>query len=651
MTFSDKLIKKIRQINDGSKNSLDLADKLIKFRSLELDVNNEDNNSKLSEWVDDFFENIDAILSDTEPSTNPDIAGVLYSLADAIFSLQQNHLNDHITTKSIQYYLKAGDVLNKVNYFETALDYYNAAIHLAEKINDTALISTISNSIDKLEIKHRSSILTNVSKSYGAQLEEDKSGLPQWKLYRQKLYDIRDEIFKIHNDPKSDIRSTLKILSENYIKFLDLIFNNCKNMLADVLLKVPASPPGEIAILALGSIGHEVSQPYSDVEYTVLTDFDIEKNVYFDSLIKLLQFSVQSIGETQAERIPFKFPSGFHFDTGANPLAQGELIGPPAKVVNNLLKSGIMKYNVSCPSSLINATFICGNKGLFKAYRSLVIERLCASKSISSSPDADNERPICGLAINQIIDNLREFYIFSKKFDLAPNVDVKREMYSPFVNFINGLCLYHNIVPDSPFHAIEILGTLLFSNALTKDLYHYLELLCDFRFRNHFNHKEQFESVLKENKHDPLSRLYTQLDLKFRTTIIHVIIFFNLLFKNQNGTDIKKFFGNKAQKLDIADCSDYIASFYSNQAKLELTSAREAKKSTFMSIFFKSSDNLNAFNRALDQAMEQQQITPFCTLDDFLDWHHGNDPSIRDIVKGVLQDAPVQSSKAGPFMP
>ena len=88
---------------------------------------------------------------------------------------------------------------------------------------------------------------------------------------------------------------------------------------------------------ALGSMGRSEPCPFSDLEFMILIENE-EHKPYFQKLAQLLEFQVVSLGETNTGTHPVftclgsKHTSGFHFDTGANPLSRPDLMETPQKL-------------------------------------------------------------------------------------------------------------------------------------------------------------------------------------------------------------------------------------------------------------------------------------------------------------------------------
>ena len=110
--------------------------------------------------------------------------------------------------------------------------------------------------------------------------------------------------------------------------FFQLLFNDATTLVGP--------PPCTYNFRAMGSLGREEPCPFSDLELMVLIERDDdETRHYFNTLIRVIELQVISLGETANKHIIFtciyeKNPSGFHFDDGGNPRKDRSLLATPS---------------------------------------------------------------------------------------------------------------------------------------------------------------------------------------------------------------------------------------------------------------------------------------------------------------------------------
>lgn len=155
--------------------------------------------------------------------------------------------------------------------------------------------------------------------------QKEKNEVPDWQRYRQELNDIREKcIQSLPKLPLQDEQAVDQVFAAQHEfnenirkKFLNTIFMDCEKKLS--------KSPCAFAIVGGGSMSRDEQTLFSDFEFWLIVDAKKSnlalRMAYFRSLLQLLRFNIQSLGESGMGCEP----KGFIVDDGISPDIIGKM--------------------------------------------------------------------------------------------------------------------------------------------------------------------------------------------------------------------------------------------------------------------------------------------------------------------------------------
>jgi len=232
-------------------------------------------------------------------------------------------------------YLKKGDYVNT-----TAL--YNFTLAIAKKQEDEDEIKAIEKTLAEIEIKFLHGLLSKESvietepndtdinniliinqerqkqiKKIRAETTEEINSysqeIPTQAPYKEK--DNSEAKHQLHNQEHSKVQQIYQNCNEKLKDFAKELITQSKKDLEEIEVIVPHNC--QYAVIALGSLARNEATPFSDIEFAILTEENIEERLekegipkeqiskeiekikeYFRTLTKLINIKVINLGET-----------------------------------------------------------------------------------------------------------------------------------------------------------------------------------------------------------------------------------------------------------------------------------------------------------------------------------------------------------------
>lgn len=293
-------------------------------------------------------------------------------------------------------------------------------------------------------------------------------------------------------------------------------------------------PPCRYAFISLGSMSRQEMSPFSDLEFAILIDSDLEANRrYFRRVAHLLELKVINLGETffpiLKKGLESPMPSGFCFDSGGNtPLGkegQFELIGSPSKLAQYVSTNRFMEDQI-VSNAMSNVALIQGDEELVKNYEGLV-------------------NSILDLPFNQLKVREHRALLLMKGdvLEFAPQLDqnkedlrvfdIKKELYRLPNSILHGLSLFYGLKAKNSWDRLEELFHLgLLSQEGVQCFTWIMNVISQFRVKAHLhycaeNEKIFYEPESKQEERSWLSNNYyilTKKEKKLITKIFQVLL-------------------------------------------------------------------------------------------------------------------------------
>ncbi|MGR3912209.1 MAG: ankyrin repeat domain-containing protein [Candidatus Rhabdochlamydia sp.] len=290
-------------------------------------------------------------------------------------------------------------------------------------------------------------------------------------------------------------------------------------------------PPVRWTAMSLGSMARKEMCPYSDLDYGFLIESATpEALVYFKRLSWFLQLRITNLGETPypifGELEPSPTPKGFRFDG----IGENELIGTPSYFIQ-FLTAKKMNENIIFTNALYSTGYIDGDLQLIKQYEEERDRISCEKIDPASKPFHE----ILGMYL--LKEHLLEFKPnLSIEKEKLKAFGIKKELYRPIQEVINGLALFFNIKEKNSLDRIDALVKLnVFSEngaQKIKDAFHHVLLL---RIKAHLFYQSEEEIVFHRESHqnkDP-HKFYIDPSIEKQLTQIYDFIepFFHAIKK------------------------------------------------------------------------------------------------------------------------
>ncbi len=333
----------------------------------------------------------------------------------------------------------------------------------------------------------------------------------EWQKYMVELAFAREKF----SSETMSVENILELQAEFTValkELVRLIISDAQNIVG----MPPYGPNGHrvrFCLLALGSLANETPNPFSDLEFAfVLEEFakptlTQKRNIseYFDRLLRLVQFSVSSIGEYS--------PAGFHLDKEGHPLCEDRLKGTPQQLIEALQPPIAPSIKDPLTYSVLHAQLLTGDVELFN-----VFTKLRQSFLHSNSPDPQYSN----MRMHELIS--REFIKFHisdfECFDIRPGFlfDIKKPVYA-FLNYIIlDLALNYKVAGESYANNYRNAITMLSNQYMLAAKFGQLcnQAMCDIqmlRVRAQQHNNQQLELFYYPLPDDKLKEQHEQMNM------------------------------------------------------------------------------------------------------------------------------------------
>jgi WD40 repeat protein len=264
-----------------------------------------------------------------------------------------------------------------------------------------------------------------------------------WLNYRKTLADTRAIFFK------RLARVTLSEVLELETDWTKLCCGLISQIIKDIETFLGEAPCG-YAFLRLGSGSLEKMTLYSDIEPLLLIETrNANTLMYFRAMIKVLQYRLASLGETDPKR------PGLHLDAPYLLDEEATFIATPEAFIDSFYPDNLDDQSLCSGSRYapLNASYLCGNAAgekLFSRYTSLLTAHLAKQKE----GEALTMRQFLG--IKQLQYDTAQY---AKQCETLPvgKINLKERFAKPLVALCRGFALYHGIEKSSFEEILEAL--------------------------------------------------------------------------------------------------------------------------------------------------------------------------------------------------
>ena len=373
---------------------------------------------------------------------------------------------------------------------------------------------------------------------------------PITKCYLEEFHRFRDFFKQEFNKISSYINySEVREFQKKVTDKLKTFF--CDHLLNDAFA-ILGKPPCDCDLRAMGSLGREEICPYSDLEWMILISNNQNRNTYnkhksvlktltslmsldkdrinqekeminrekeiydqhisfFKTLASFIELQVVSLGETAATNFPVftslgtKNSSGFHIDTGGNPV-QDNLIGGSEEMANlQKPKNQDQDYD---PRSTIHTmlktiSLYQTTPDIFNKYQScidkILDEELPEKEKISElSALTVRERKALKLIKKRFADYKKAWNVH---FEEQQVINIKEQYIEVLQHLISDLALLYEI---KEANTLDIIDSLQLKQVFTEEssilLKEAISFIFMLRVRLHLEYKEQKEEVYIDSK-------------------------------------------------------------------------------------------------------------------------------------------------------
>jgi HEAT repeat protein len=283
---------------------------------------------------------------------------------------------------------------------------------------------------------------------------------PFWQLNLDKLRELRgtfkkrvSELYKNIDLIRYDINQMQQLeqlqvdLTIAMKEFTANLFKQAEALLG------PA--PCAYSVLGMGSIARGDMTPFSDLESVLLVEQDISKNSaaknYFETLLRLVEFQVHSLGES------FDDNPGFHLDKECHPLIMPELIGIPEQLLQRFKLtdlSGVsteQEGNGLLAYTLLRPTLVHGSASLFDKYQALVTQALNHHTETRQA----KAKEFLKAHVKTFQEETRKSFEESNQF--KKGCQIKKSLLGPLTHLLVDLAFHHHL---AGVNLVDILSEL-----------------------------------------------------------------------------------------------------------------------------------------------------------------------------------------------
>ncbi len=389
--------------------------------------------------------------------------------------------------------------------YRRALIFINSALalQLQQKNNNLVVINHIFEEMIDIEKAFLRNIL-NIPKERIDHSYQDYSILNK----REKLSKIRHKwdneinVIGITEEGAFIMRKShfdMQWFTEDIVRFL--------NEYVEEIFQIMGPPPGQYAIVSMGSLARGEICPFSDLEFAIIVDQP--KRDYWVQFSQVLEMKIINLGETESKVLNRGYesamPKGFSFDDGGNtPLGkqgQIELIMTPqdlAKTQNDRFfeEDFVLSNALNCLG------MIKGNAELLHQYENFA--NVYLEQKISPSLSTRQKR-----AKEMMIDHVKQFKVeLNKERENLALFNVKQELYRLPSMILITIAYYYGLKEKGTLKRLSELNNKgLLSSASLKKISEVMNLIFYFRVKAH-----QFYNMEREDFHHTTALEYAKGD-------------------------------------------------------------------------------------------------------------------------------------------
>jgi hypothetical protein len=324
---------------------------------------------------------------------------------------------------------------------------------------------------------------------------------PLWQQNLNQLRELREtfkkrinELYKAIDTIRYDVNQIQQLeqlqvdLTLAMKEFISTLFKQAEALLG------PA--PCNYSILGMGSIARGDMTPYSDLESILLVEQDISKNSaarnYFETLLRLVEFQVHSLGES------FDDNPGFHLDKECHPLIMPELIGTPEQLLHRFKLtdlSGISTEqdgNGLLAYTLLRPTLVHGSASLFDKYQSQLNQAL----NQNTEQRQTKAKEFIRVHVKTFNEETRKSFDESDQF--KKGCHLKKNLLGPLTHLLTDLAFHHHF---AGVNLVDILAELSEQKILNAEFAQVcrgaLAELNLLRLRTHLESNQQNDTLIE----------------------------------------------------------------------------------------------------------------------------------------------------------